>query len=248
MKLKEKVAVITGGGKGIGKAVALLFAKEGAQVVVADLDFGLAQQTVAEIARDGGNHFAVKVNVASSLEVAEMAARVKEAYGRIDMLVNCAGICEIVPFIELSEAAWDRMMDINLKGTFLCSQAAMKMMMEARSGCIVSIASLAGKVGGIAAGAHYAASKAGVICLTMSMARLGAPYGIRVNAVAPGPIATDMTAVWPEATQAAMTKSIPLGRMGEAEEVAEAILFLCSPAAAFITGETMNINGGILMD
>ncbi|MBS3978027.1 MAG: 3-oxoacyl-ACP reductase FabG [Syntrophomonadaceae bacterium] len=248
MKLREKVAVITGGGKGIGKAVALLFAKEGAQVVVADLDFGLAQQTVAEIARDGGNHLAVKVDVASSLEVAEMAARVKEAYGRIDILVNCAGICEIVPFIELSEAAWDRMMDINLKGTFLCSQAAMKMMMEAKSGCIVSIASLAGKVGGIAAGAHYAASKAGVICLTMSMARLGAPYGIRVNAVAPGPIATDMTAVWPEATQAAMTKSIPLGRMGEAEEVAEAILFLCSPAAAFITGETMNINGGILMD
>jgi 3-oxoacyl-[acyl-carrier protein] reductase len=248
MKLKEKVAVITGGGKGIGKAVALLFAKEGAQVVVADLDLGLAQQTVSEIAQDGGNHLALKVNVASSLEVEEMAARVKETYGRIDMLVNCAGICEIVPFIELSEAAWDRMLDVNLKGTFLCSQAAMKMMMEARSGSIVSISSLAGKVGGIAVGAHYAASKAGVMCLTMSMAKFGAPYGIRVNAVAPGPIATDMTAGWPEATKAAITKSIPLGRMGEAEEVAEAILYLCSPAAAFITGETLNINGGILMD
>jgi len=248
MKLNKKVAVITGGGKGIGKAVSLLFAKGGAHVTVADLDLGLAQETVAEIAQVGGNHLAVKVNVASSLEVAEMIAQVKENYGRIDVLVNCAGICESVSFIELSEAAWDRMLDVNLKGTFLCSQAAMKMMLEANAGCIVNISSLAGKVGGIAVGAHYAASKAGVMCLTMSMAKFGAPYGIRVNAVAPGPIATDMTAVWPEATKAAMTKSIPLGRMGTAEEVAEAILFLSSPAAAFITGETLNINGGILMD
>ncbi|MEW6660835.1 MAG: SDR family NAD(P)-dependent oxidoreductase [Bacillota bacterium] len=248
MKLKEKVAVITGGGKGIGKAVALLFAREGAQVVVADLDLGLARKTVEEIVQYGDNHLAIKVNVANSAEVAEMAARVKETYGRMDILVNCAGICEIVPFIELSEAAWDRMLDVNLKGTFLCSQAAMKMMMEARSGSIVNIASVAGKVGGLAVGAHYAASKAGVMCLTMSMAKFGAPYGIRVNAVAPGPIATDMTVDWPEATKVAVTNSIPLGRMGTAEEVAEAILFLCSPAATFITGETLDINGGLLMD
>ncbi len=249
MRFDGKVALITGGARGIGRATAEIMAREGARVIIADLDETQALLTANQIKEAGGEALGIRLNVAVPEEIQQVMGVIDQTYGRLDILVNNAGYCQIVPFLDITVGEWDRMLDVNLKGTFLCSQAALRRMIDrGEGGNIVNIASIAGKVGGIAVGAHYAVAKAGVICLTMSMAKLAAPYQIRVNAVAPGPIDTDLTADWTPQTKQGLNTTIPLGRFGKPEEVADAIAFLASPAARYITGEILDVNGGLLID
>jgi len=248
MKLKGKVALVTGAGRGIGKATAILLAKEGANVVVNDVDLQSAKETADDIRAVGCEALLVEADVSDRTEVVKMVETVIKNFTKIDILVNNAGIFSSVPLIDMTEDEWNKIMDVNLKGAFLCSQAVMKFMIEQRSGRIVNIASLAGKVGGIYAGAHYAASKAGVICLTKSLAKQLAQYNINVNAVAPALIETDMMKDWPEQVKETLLRQIPLGRFGTPDEVAETVLFLVSEGANYITGATIDINGGLLMD
>ena len=248
MKLKGKVALVTGAGRGIGKAAAILLAKEGANVVVNDVDLQSARETADEIRAMGCEALPIKADVSDKAQVRKMVGSIINAFKKIDILVNNAGIFSSVPLIDMTEDEWDKVMEVNLKGVFVCSQAVMKFMIKQHSGKIVNIASLAGKVGGIYSGAHYAASKAGVICLTKSLAKQLAQYGINVNAVAPALIETDMMKDWPKQVKETLLKQVPLGRFGTPEEVAETVLFLVSEGANYITGATIDVNGGLLMD
>ena len=248
MRLDGKVAIVTGAGRGIGRAIALALTREGADVIVNDVDPPSAEATANEARTMGRRALSIVADVSKKEEVIKMVETAIKAFGKIDILVNNAGIFSSIPLEDMTEENWDKTLKINLKSVFLCSQAAMKFMKLQKSGKIVNIASLAGKVGGIVAGADYAASKAGVLCLTKSLAKQLAPYGINVNAVAPAWIETDMMKDWPKETKEAVLKQIPLGRFGKPEEVAEAVVFLVSEGASFITGATIDINGGILMD
>jgi 3-oxoacyl-[acyl-carrier protein] reductase len=165
----------------------------------------------------------------------------------VEILVNNAGICPLTPPEQTSEAEWDRVLGVNLKGAFLCTQAAVTGLRAAGWGRVVNIASAAGQIGGIAVGVHYAASKGGLLAMTKSYARLLAPYGVTVNAVAPGTTETDLTASWPQSVQDALRAKVPLGRFVQAKEIAAAVAFLCSAEAAAITGATIDINAGLLM-
>jgi 3-oxoacyl-[acyl-carrier protein] reductase len=248
MKLKGKVALVTGAGRGIGKATAILLAKEGADVVVNDVDLQSVRETADEIRAMGCEALPIKADVSDKAQVRKMVGSIINAFKKIDILVNNAGIFSSVPLIDMTEDEWDKVMEVNLKGVFVCSQAVMKFMIKQHSGKIVNIASLAGKVGGIYAGAHYAASKAGGICLTKSLAKQLAQYNINVNAVAPALIETDMMKDWPKQVKETLLKQVPLGRFGTPEEVAETVLFLVSEGANYITGATIDVNGGLLMD
>ena len=248
MRLDGKVAIITGAGRGIGRAIALALARDGADVVVNDVDLQSAEATADKVRAMGRRALPIKADVSVEEEVIKMVKTALKAFGKIDILVNNAAIFSSISLEDITEEKWDKTMKINLKSVFLCSQAVMKFMKRQRSGKIVNIASLAGKVGGIVAGADYAASKAGVICLTKSLAKQLASYSINVNAVAPAWIETDMMKDWPKETKEAVLRQIPLGRFGKPEEVAEAVVFLASDGAGFITGATIDINGGILMD
>jgi len=247
-ELKGKIAVVTGGARGIGKAIAQTLAKEGANVILCDVDYKTAQSAVNEIQDQGFVASAVKMDVSCGKEVKKVFEDILNKFARVDILINNAGICYLTPLEDISEEEWDKVISVNLKGTFLCSQAVMQAMISQKWGKIVNIASLAGKVGGILVGAHYSASKAGIICLTKSFAKRMAPYGVNVNAVAPGPIKTEMTDVWSENEKEKFRKSIPLGDFGNPEDVAETVLFLVSDRARFITGEIIDVNGGALMD
>jgi 3-oxoacyl-[acyl-carrier protein] reductase len=247
--MAEKVCVITGGANGIGLATARMLAEQGEIVVLADWDEEALARSEQELAAAGAKVLAVPTNVAEKESVQALFAKVRQEYGHLDVLVNSAGICRLTPIDELSVEEWDLMMDVNLKGTFLCSQAAVPFFKAQKSGNIVNISSVAGKLGGIAVGPHYSASKAGVICLTLSFAKYLVKDGVRVNAVAPGPITTNMTDEWPDDVRERMGRNIPLtGRMGTVEEVANVIMFLISDQSAFITGEIIDVNGGVLMD
>ena len=248
MKLKDKIALVTGAGHGIGKAIAITLAREGAEVIVNDIDFQSAKETVDKIRGKGNKALPVYADVSNKREVVKMLERIIKEFGKINILVNNAGIFSSVSLDDMTEEEWDKVMEINLKGVFLCSQAVMKFMKKQCSGKIVNVASLAAKIGGIFAGANYAASKAGVICLTKSLAKQLAPYGINVNAVAPGVIKTDITKKWPKEVKESLIKQIPLGRIGTPEEVAEAVVFLVSDGASYMTGATIDVNGGLLMD
>jgi 3-oxoacyl-[acyl-carrier protein] reductase len=249
MKSEQKTAIVTGGAKGIGRQVALKLAAEGIAVFIADMAEDLARQTAQMIKDDSGiQAFAVKTDVANQADVANLMEMVAEKFGRIDILFNSAGICSRTALEDISEDEWDRVLDINLKGTFLISQAAMPLMKSQPGGSILNMASMAGKVGGVAVGAHYSASKAGIICLTKSFAKALAPYKISVNALAPGPVETDMIQDWPLDVKQTMADQCPMGRLAEIPDVAEAALFLLSGRAGYITGQTLNINGGMYMD
>jgi 3-oxoacyl-[acyl-carrier protein] reductase len=249
MRFKEKVAIVTGGGQGIGKAVAQGLASEGASVVISDINITAANKTVEGIKKSyQAKTFAVETDVKKKEAIHNLVALAEKEFGRIDILFNSAGICKRIDIEDISEEEWDEMIDINLRGVFLCSQAVMPIMKRQSEGRILNMASLAGKVGGIAVGAHYSASKAGVICLTKSFARALGPYGITVNALAPGPVETAMIDDWPAEVRADMAKQSPLGRIAKTEDVAEPALFLLSDGAKHITGEILDINGGILMD
>jgi len=246
VELKDKVALVTGAAQGIGKAIALLLAREGADVVISDINIEKAEETAREIEAMGRKAVAVKVNVASLGDVEKMVQSVLDRFGRIDILVNNAGIARDKLILRMAEEDWDAVIDINLKGTFNCTKAVVKHMSKQRSGKIVNIASVVGEMGN-AGQANYSASKAGVIGLTKTIAREFAQRGINVNAIAPGYIETPMTDALPEKVKEELKRMIPAERLGRPEDVAEAVLFLVSEASGYITGQVLNVNGGIYM-
>ena len=250
MDLKGKVAIVTGARRGMGKSHALTLAKAGAKVVVADISLEDCQKVVEEIEKSGGQALAVKCDVTKKTEIDEMVKKAIEQWGKVDILVNNAGICQFKPFLEITEEEWDRTIDINLKGYFLCAQAAAKEMVKQKSGVIVNIASIAmGQVGvGFPTLAHYCASKGGIVAMTETMALELAPFNIRVNAIAPGAIDTPMaeaTKADPKTMEGTLAR-IPLHRMGKSEEVSNLVLFLASDASSYMTGSTVVIDGGWL--
>lgn len=228
--------------------MALAFAGEGADVAVWDIDPEAAGETRRAVRDLGRAALADQVDVADKAAVKAGLDRVLDRFGGLDILVNNAGICPVRGWEEITEEEWDRVMAINLKGTFLCSQAVTPVMKKRNSGRIINLGSIAGKVGGIATGAHYSVSKAGVICLTKAAARALAPHGITVNALAPGVIETDMTRSITHGDWDGYLGSIPLGRIGSPDELARAAVFLAGDEAAYITGEILDVNGGMLMD
>jgi len=249
MSLSGKVAIVTGAGKagkGIGQACALALARAGAKVLVASRTEASAESVAQEIRAAGGEALALGVDVASPEQVEAMVAAALKAFGRVDILVNNAGVTRDGLLMRMGEDAWDTVLDTNLKGAFLCTKAVARPMMKQRSGSIVNMTSIMG-IAGNAGQANYAASKAGLIGLTKSAAKELAARGIRVNAVAPGWIETAMTAELGDEFKEQMLPRIPLGRLGEPEDVAAAVLFLCSDAAAYITGQTLTVDGGLIM-
>ena len=248
MKFDGKVAVITGGSRGIGEAIATALASEGAKVAIWDIDPLLSQAVADSILATGREALAIKVNVSIGSEVRAAAEQTLERWERIDILVNNAGICKTSPIESISEADWDRIMAVNAKGTFLCSQSVMRIMKHQKSGKIINLGSVSGKIGGISAGAHYSASKAAIICFTKSLARELAPFGINVNGIAPGVVETDMTRGITGGEWGVYLATIPLGRLGRVDEVAKVAVFLASEDADYLTGEIIDVNGGQLMD
>lgn len=249
--LAGETALVTGAGSGIGQAVALRLAEQGVKVAVADLDPGRADSTVSQIQKTGQHAVAVVMDVSESAQVARGVAEAQAALGPLDYLVNVAGIFHEGPVQALSDAEWGRMMAVHLNGTFYCCRAVLPGMLERRSGTIVNTSSLHA-LRGQANAAHYAAAKAGIIGFTKSLAREVAPHGVRVNAVAPGPIDTPLwrgglTGPELEARKSQRATVIPLGRLGEPGEVADTILFLLSPASRYTTGHVISPNGGELM-
>jgi len=248
MILKSKIALITGAARGIGRAIAVKFAEEGAIAVVCDIDRDGAERVLHEIESEGGEGLSLKMDVSDENEVKSVFSTVIEKYNTLDILMNNAGICRNILIADISSDEWDRFMRVNLKSVFLCSKEAFRIMKKKRYGKIISMGSAAAKIGGIVAGAHYSAAKAGVICFTKSLALQAAPYNIYVNAIAPGPIATRMTEEWGEELNRAFLEKIPLKKFGTPEDVAEVALFLASDKSNFITGEIIDINGGLIMD
>ena len=244
----QKTAIVTGGAKGLGKAICETLASPGTLVVVADMDIAKARETADSIKGHGGEAVSMEVNIADEASVLALYQAVKALSPTIDILVNNAAIGRELPILDIAVAEWDRIFAVNMRGTFLMSREALRVMKEQRSGKIISIASAAGKIGGLVAGAHYSASKAGVICFTKSLAMQAAPFKINVNAVCPGPIATDMTAVWGEETIRAVAEKIPWKEFGQPQDVADAVAFLASEKSRYITGEILDVNGGFVMD
>ena len=248
MNLVNKVAIVTGAGRGIGKAIAIALAREGANIIAIDVDIQTAEEVAREIKSLDRQALAIQVDVSDSKEVNQMVQSVLEKFKRVDILVNNAAIIKRGSIEDLTEEDWDRVMDVNLKGAFNCVKAVVGAMKKQRYGKIVNISSIAGKIGDLASAPCYGASKAGMTCLAKSLARELASYGINANVVAPHAIKTDMSKEWSEEKRKSIIADIPLGRLGEPEDVAEAVVFLVSDKAKFITGEVLDVNGGCLMD
>jgi 3-oxoacyl-[acyl-carrier protein] reductase len=246
MSLAGKTALVTGAAQGIGREIAMGLAADGADVAICDVNLEAAQRTASDIAAKGRKTLALKANVAASAEVTAMIDQVVEKLGRIDILVNNAGITRDGFILRMKEEDWDLVLDINLKGAFNCSKAALKYLSKQRGGTIINIASIVGAMGN-AGQANYVASKAGLIGLTKTIAREYANSGVTSNAVAPGFIDTAMTQALSETVRADLAKQIPLGRLGTPEDVAHAVRFLASPAATYITGHVLHVNGGMYM-
>lgn len=248
MKFDDRVAIVTGAARGIGKAIALAFVREGAKVSLVDTDAEKLDVLRNEIAKGKGVAIAFSCDITKSADVGEMVRQTQKAFGRIDILVNNAGIIRRGTIETVTEEDWDRVIEVNLKGAFNCSKAVVEIMKAQHYGRIVNVSSIAGKLGDITSAPGYGPSKAGVDALTKTLARQLAGYGIQVNGVAPHAIETEMSAQWTEERRREIIASIPLGRLGKPEEVAEAVLFLVSDKASFITGEILDVNGGALMD
>jgi 3-oxoacyl-[acyl-carrier protein] reductase len=247
LPLENKVALVTGSARGIGRAIAEKMAHRGASVVIADLRAELAAATAQEIATNTGQRsLAVAVDVVNTESVKAMVERVLAEFGRIDILVNNAGITRDNLIMRMEEADWDLVLNINLKGAFNCSKAVVRTMMKQRSGRIVNIASVSG-LAGQAGQANYSASKAGLIGMTKALARELGSRQITVNAVAPGFIPTDLTKDLPNELKEASMKMIPLGRWGSTEDIAAAVAFLASDEASYITGHVLSVDGGMVM-
>lgn len=247
MKLKDKVAIITGGAQGIGLAIATAFAQEGASLFLVDVNLEAAEQSAKDLAeRFKVKTAAAKVDVTRFESAEEMAKTALDKFGRIDILVNNAGITKDNLLMRMSETEWDAVLAVNLKGAFSCTKAVVRPMMKERAGTIINIASIVGLMGN-AGQANYAASKGGLIALTKTCAREFASRNIRVNAIAPGFIRTRMTDALSEEQKQKLSSAIPLERLGEPEDVAQAVLFLASPEASYITGQVLSVNGGMYM-
>lgn len=248
--LKNKIALVTGSRRGMGKSHAIALASQGAKVVVTDIDEKECQAVADEIKSKGGEAVAFKLDVSNKAEVNAVFDEVVKQYGRLDILVNNAGIYQSKPALEITEEDWDRTIDIDLKGEFLCAQKAAKEMAKNKWGRIINIASIAsGGVGvGIAGGCHYTAAKGGVIGMTETMAVEWAPLGINVNAIGPGAIDTPMVsaAQIPEEAMKQMMAGVPLKRIGRPEEVSAMVVFLASEEASYVTGATFYVDGGWL--
>ncbi len=249
MTFKDRVALVTGAQRGIGKAIARAFARKDAHVILIDIcgDEEL-DKTANELSTFEDQCLARRVDVSQSDQVQAMIEQVVKRFKRLDFLVNNAGIIRRGSIETVTEDDWDQVMQVNLKGTFNCCKAAADIMVKQRSGKIINVSSIAGKTGDITSAPGYGPSKAAIDGLTKTLARQLAAYGINVNGVAPHAIETDMSAEWSEEKRKAIIESIPLKRLGQPEDVAEAVLFLASDKANFITGEILDVNGGFLMD
>jgi 3-oxoacyl-[acyl-carrier protein] reductase len=243
MRFNDKVVMVTGGAAGIGRVTAAAFAREGARLAICDVNPEAGEAAARGLGPEASFE---KVDVASEAEVSAWADRVAARYGRIDVLVNNAGITRDALLLRMKESDWDLVLAINLKGAFLCTKSVARHMAQQRSGRIVNVASVVGVVGN-AGQANYVASKAGLIGFTKTVAREFAGRGITVNAVAPGFIETQMTAVLSDKIKQAFVSQIPLGRAGTPQEVADAILFLCSDHAGYLTGQVLHVSGGMFM-
>ena len=247
MKLEEKVAIVTGAGRGIGRAIALELAKAGAKVVVNySRSAEAAEEVVSLIKADKGEAIAVQGDVSDLSQVEALFKAARDAYGRIDILINNAGITRDKLILRMTEEDWDAVIDTNLKSAFLCAKTAAPIFVKQKSGVIVNVGSVIGKVG--AAGqVNYSASKAGLVGLTKALAKELGGRNIRVNAVAPGFVETDMTEALKPEYRDVILKQIPLGRFGTGENIAKTVLFLCSDDSAYIQGEVISIDGGLFM-
>jgi len=246
MRLKDKTALVTGSAQGIGREIALVFAREGANVVICDVNYEKAVKTSQEIEAVGSKPLALKMDVTALSEVETCLNKILDKFGKIDILVNNAGITKDNLLLRMNEADWDRVIAVNLKGTFNCIKVVSRAMIKQRSGRIINIASIIGIIGNVGQ-ANYSASKAGIIALTKTAAKELASRNINVNAVAPGFIQTDMTLGLPEELKQKMLSAIPLGRFGAAVDVANVCLFLASDEAAYITGQVIVVDGGMVM-
>ena len=244
--MSDQVAIVTGSARGIGKAIAQKLSQIGYKIVICDINEQQIQSTVSELEKSGAKALGVKVDVTNSEDVEALFNKTMEAFGRVDVLVNNAGITKDTLLIRMQESDWDAVLNVNLKGTFLCSRAAAKIMMKQRSGKIVNISSVVGVMGNVGQ-SNYAASKGGVIAFTKSIAKELAARGITVNAVAPGYIETEMTKVLPEEVRENFLKLVPLKRPGKPEDVAEVVAFLASPASDYLTGQVIHVDGGMVM-
>ncbi len=244
--LQDTVAIVTGGGTGIGKAIALELASRGADVALCARRIEPLQETAKEIEAIGRRAYIASVDVANSEAVTAFVNDTIANLGKVDILVNNAGLTRDNLLMRMSEEEWDVVLDTNLKGAFLLSKAVARPMMKQRHGAIVNITSIVGLIGN-AGQCNYSASKAGLIALTKSMAKELASRGIRVNAVAPGFIKSQMTDALSEELQQTMLANIPAGRFGDAADVAKAVAYLCSPDASYVTGQTLSVNGGLAM-
>ncbi len=248
MEFTDKIAVVTGGAGGIGREIVHLLASRGAGIVIGDICERSGVETFEKLRAANVQIDFIKTDVSIVENIRSLVAKTVSTHNRIDILVNCAGISSLTKVPDITPEEWDRILAVNLRSTFFCAQEALKYMCKRKYGKIVNIASASGKIGGVAVGAHYSASKAAVICLTKSLALYAAPFNVNVNCVCPGPIATAMTDEWGQAINTSFANMIPFKRYGTPREVAEAVAFLASEAAEYITGETLDVNGGLVMD
>ena len=249
LDLSGQVALITGGNRGIGKAIAQVFARAGAKLALVARTANLLEE-VANTLRQShpagqDTVLALPADVSDEVQVNRVMRKIVETWGRVDILVNNAGLISSGPVTEIETADWNRVMAVNLTGAYLCSRAVAPLMTQQNYGRIINISSISAQTGGVSGGVHYSASKGGMISMTKTLARDLAPFNVTVNAIAPGQIDADPNLLTPEARER-VTKMIPLGRLGRPEEIAYAALFLASPMAAYMTGTILNVNGGIL--
>jgi 3-oxoacyl-[acyl-carrier protein] reductase len=245
--LKDRTAIVTGAARGIGAATAALLAQHGAKVAVSDIDTALAQTVVDAILTAGGEAINLPCDVAQPVQVEQLVADVVARWGKLDILVNNAGICPRIPVEEMTEAWFDRITSINMKSVFFLSRAAAEAMKPHQFGRIVNVSSTGGRIGGIHNATVYSATKAGVISMTKSLARHYAPWNILINAVAPGAVDTRMFESVPPDKLAAYVDTVPLRRLAAPMEIAQSILPLCQPEMSWVTGATLDVNGGVVM-